>query len=68
MARHDRQRADDDVPHRSAGSRCDFVVGSRLARRFSERRFQRLVFVLLLASGVTLLLPVLLKAAHPLFS
>jgi uncharacterized membrane protein YfcA len=43
-------------------------LGSRLARRFSERRFQRLVFVLLLASGVTLLLPILLKAAHPLFS
>lgn len=32
--------------------------GSRLARRFSDKRFQRLVFLMLLASGATLVMPV----------
>jgi hypothetical protein len=42
-------------------------LGSRLARRFSDRKFQRMVFVLLLASGVMLLAPALAPAAQALF-
>jgi uncharacterized membrane protein YfcA len=42
-------------------------LGSRLARRFSDRKFQRLVFLLLLGSGVMLLAPPLVRAAGALF-
>jgi uncharacterized membrane protein YfcA len=37
-------------------------LGARVARRFSDLSFQRVVFVLLLASGATLLLPSLWSA------
>lgn len=37
-------------------------LGSRVAKRFSDLNFQRVVFVLLLASGATLLLPSLWTA------
>ncbi len=41
--------------------------GSQLARRFGERKFQRMVFLLLIASGVMLLAPTLGRGAETLF-
>jgi hypothetical protein len=42
--------------------------GSRLARRFSDMRFQRLVFLMILASGTMLVMPVAARAIHRLFA
>lgn len=41
-------------------------IGSRLARRFSDRKFQRMVFLLLLASGLMLLAPTFGRGAQAL--
>lgn len=42
------------------------LIGSYIGRRFSERTFQRTVFMLLLVSGVMMLAPGLMRAAKAL--
>lgn len=42
-------------------------LGSRLARRFSDHKLQRIVFLLLLASGVMLVAPTVARTAKVLF-
>lgn len=43
-------------------------IGSRVGRQFTERRFQRTVFMLLLASGVMMVSPLVLRGARALLA